>query len=191
MNESDQDKLLIHELLHIPRTFSGALKNHKGSLHRGLVTPSVVDSYYKRLINDERVADSRRNKGRVSVDYKSVPEIKNRLDEIIRALNWTHINSDQIICFESTGSKTRSPILIGPLPLIWQQALGLKPHYIIEVLGEKFYNLSHDDRDKSLIKVLMYIPKSFSGSLNRQRISSAEINKYYQKLICQEGLSWI
>ncbi|MFA5405916.1 MAG: putative metallopeptidase [Candidatus Nanoarchaeia archaeon] len=186
-----QDKLLIHELLHIPKTFSGALKNHHGSAHKELVAPSIVNYYYDCLINNKPIINSNKAKGRVSVNYKPVPEVKARLNQIINKLGLAHINPEQIICFESAGSKTNSPILIGPLPIIWQKALGLKPHYIIEVISEKYYNLRPEERDKALIKVLSYVPKSFSGSLNRHKVSLVEVNKSYNELISQEGFSWI
>lgn len=34
LNERDQLKTLVHELMHIPKTFSGALLPHRGRYHR-------------------------------------------------------------------------------------------------------------------------------------------------------------
>jgi len=48
---SDQDKVLIHELLHIPKNFSGALLPHRGRGRR--ISWEVINELYKKTnIND-------------------------------------------------------------------------------------------------------------------------------------------
>jgi predicted metallopeptidase len=39
-------KILIHELLHIPRTFSGAVRGHRGQGER--IDDRTVERYFKR-----------------------------------------------------------------------------------------------------------------------------------------------
>lgn len=52
LSPKEQDKVLLHELTHIPRNFSGALVPHtrhkKGSFHDKL--DSLLRSYHKRVL---------------------------------------------------------------------------------------------------------------------------------------------
>jgi predicted metallopeptidase len=194
LSEEDKYKLVIHELLHIPYTFSGALRNHKGSCRRDQVTRSVVNKCYehfKKGINF-KVAGSKR-RGKKSIDYFPAPDIKVRIQRIVEALDWSHISTNQVICFESKGSKKHYPSRFHEFPRIWQQVLSLDPHYIIEVLGDNFYKFSSEDMDKWLIKELLYIPKSFSGALRPHKgyVSPRIVDKHYNEYLSKEGLSWV
>ena len=44
LTEEEKDKTLIHELLHIPKGFSGGFRPHKGYIH-----PKMVEHLYKKL----------------------------------------------------------------------------------------------------------------------------------------------
>jgi len=83
----------------------------------------------------------------------------------VRTLNLEHINSKNLLCFRSTGSTGRARARIWSLPRIWQMALSVEAHYCVEVISEKFDNLSLDDQDRVLIHELMHIPQNFSGAL--------------------------
>lgn len=48
LKESQQQQVIIHELLHIPKTFSGALVPHRGRGRSHQVTHMVVNKLYKR-----------------------------------------------------------------------------------------------------------------------------------------------
>lgn len=48
--EEAKTKVLIHELLHIPKNFSGSLLSHKGRGRR--IDSRVVEGLYKKLKND-------------------------------------------------------------------------------------------------------------------------------------------
>jgi len=92
-------------------------------------------------------------------------DIKLKLVEIIEKLEMNHINPDRIICMRSTGSTSDATARIWSFPKIWQKALDLESHYIIEVLAEKYDDLSEDDKQRTLIHELMHVPKTFSGAL--------------------------
>jgi predicted metallopeptidase len=99
------------------------------------------------------------------MELQFAPDIKRRIISIIKTLEFNHIDSKKIICFRSFGSKSKARARIYSFPRIWQKALSERPHYIIEVLSEKFDKLNYDSQTKVLIHELLHIPKNFSGAL--------------------------
>lgn len=107
----------------------------------------------------------RSTKSAKRVVWEGAPDVKKRLTKLssVVGVNWLIIN--QITCFRSKNSKARAYARIWGLSSIWQQALDLKPHYIIEVLAENYDELSDSKKDEVLMHELAHIPKNFSGSL--------------------------
>ncbi len=50
MSDEEKEKTLIHELLHIPKGFSGGLRPHKGYVERNL-----VEKLHKILLENRRI----------------------------------------------------------------------------------------------------------------------------------------
>lgn len=97
--------------------------------------------------------------------WEKAPDIKNTLTHILERVDMPHVDLKRIITFRSFGAKTRARARIWSFPKIWQDALELPAHYVIEVLSEKFDHLSDDDKKRVLIHELLHIPKNFSGAL--------------------------
>lgn len=93
------------------------------------------------------------------------PDVKQRIAQIVSRLEMSHVDSSRIVCMRSRGSTSRAIARIWSLPKIWQKALNVKAHYIIEVVSERFDKLSVDDKDRTLIHELAHIPKTFSGAV--------------------------
>jgi predicted metallopeptidase len=56
---------------------------------------------------------------------------------------------------------------------------------LIEVISERYDNLSHEDKEKVLIHELLHIPKGFSGGFRPHKgyITSRKIDVLHEKLI--------
>jgi predicted metallopeptidase len=102
--------------------------------------------------------------------YEQAPDVAQLLSRIIEKLDFSHIQLERLCCFRSHGSTTRYVVArVHALPRIWQQALGIKAHYAIEVLAEKYDPLSVHDKERILIHELLHIPKSFGGGFRHHR----------------------
>jgi predicted metallopeptidase len=100
-----------------------------------------------------------------NVDWYSAPDIKKRICHLVKELKLDWIKPSQLHFMRSNYSSSRAYARIWGLSKVWQMALQEKPAYIIEVLSEKFDDLSLKEKDKVLLHELAHIPKNFSGSL--------------------------
>lgn len=121
------------------------------------------------------------------MDFLKAPDIDSTIKQLCQSLELVHIDHRRIICFRSYGSSSRARARIWSFPRVWQLALSLKPHYVIEVLSKHFDHLSQDDQKRVLIHELMHIPKNFSGSLlphrgRGRRIDGRNVEQLFRKL---------
>lgn len=120
--------------------------------------------------------------------WKDAPRVKQRLGRMVKALGFSHIDPGRVVVYQSSGSKSKAIARIWSLPRVWQQALSVVPHYVLEVVGENFAKLSTDDQDRTLIHELLHIPKNFSGALvshrgRFHRIDRRSVEVVYQKYL--------
>ncbi len=97
--------------------------------------------------------------------FSPAPDLSEKIFRICEKLKFSHIDAARIKCYRSTGSSSRAIARIWSLPKIWQDALKIKPHYVLEVISEKFDSQPEDEKIKILIHELMHIPKNFSGAV--------------------------
>jgi predicted metallopeptidase len=118
------------------------------------------------------------------LNYKKAPDVKLLVDEIIEKLDFSHILSENVHCFRSSGSKSRRIIArIHGFGKIWQLALDVPPTYIIEVLSERFDKLCEEDKVKTVIHELMHIPKGFKGGFRPHKgyVSKKQVEEMHKK----------
>ena len=68
-------------------------------------------------------------------------------------------------------TSTNALARIWSLPKIWQKALDVEAHYIIEAVSENFDDLSEEDKKRTILHELMHIPKTFSGAVLSHKTS--------------------
>jgi len=103
---------------------------------------------------------------RQKYEYGVAPDVQADLAEIVRLMpaDFAHVDVDRILCYRSRGSTARIYARIWSLPGIWQHALGIEPHYVIEVV-ERYDRSDKETQEKTLLHELMHVPKNFSGNL--------------------------
>lgn len=113
------------------------------------------------------------------------PDVTRLMRHVLRRIPFEHVKAAQITCMRSQKATGRAYARIWSFPNIWQKALSLPPHYIIEVLSQHFDKLSDDDKTRTIIHELMHIPKNFSGALvphrgRYHRIERRTVEKMFQ-----------
>ena len=124
------------------------------------------------------------------IQYGLAEDIDLKVKEIIRKMKMTHIDETRVICLRSKGSGSRKVIArCHGLSRIMQAALDKKPHYIIEILSERFDRLSGEDQTKVLIHEILHIPHCFGGGFRAHKsyVTRAKVQKMYYEFMKVES----
>jgi len=119
------------------------------------------------------------------IRYCSATDVKVLLEEIANKLGFSHVPVDQVLCLRSRGSKATHTIArIHGLSRVWQRALEVKAHYVVEVISEKYDSLTQEEKEKVIIHELLHVPKSFQGGFRHHRgwITSKRVTELHQAL---------
>lgn len=120
------------------------------------------------------------------IKYFPASDVKLLTDQLIQELGFGHIPTDRVICIRSVGSESRSVIArVHSFPKVWQKGLGMKSHYAIEVISERFDDLSSTEQEKVIIHELLHIPKSFGGGFRHHGdwVSKRRVDRLYAALV--------
>ena len=123
------------------------------------------------------------------IQYHLAKDIDVRVKEILRKLKMTYVDETRLICLRSKGSGSRRVIArCHGLSRIMQLALNKKPHYVIEILSERFDQLNQEDQTKVLIHEILHIPHSFGGGFRSHKpfVTRAKVQSMYDQFIGKE-----
>ena len=123
------------------------------------------------------------------IQYHLAEDIDLRVKEILRKLKMTHVDETRLICLRSKGSGSRRVIArCHGLSRIMQLALNKNSHYVIEVLSERFDQLSEEDQTRVLIHEILHIPHSFGGGFRAHKpfVTRAKVQRMYHEFMKAE-----
>jgi len=125
----------------------------------------------------------------MKIRYYDALDVKEILERIIAELGFNHIELAGIYCFRSVGSKSKRTVArIHSLGKLWQEALKIRPCYLIEVISERYDRLSREEKEKVLIHELLHIPQGFSGGFrpHKRHITRKKIESLHQKFVSKK-----
>ena len=123
------------------------------------------------------------------IRYELAKDIGTRIEDILRKTQMTHVDGSRVVCVRSKGSKAKRIIArCHGLSKIMQLALNKKPHYVIEVVSERFDRLGKEEQIKVLIHELMHIPHSFGGGFraHRPHVTTKKVERMYKRFLNAE-----
>ena len=93
--------------------------------------------------------------------YDYAPDLKERLNKIVKTLEMNHIDLERVECLRSFGSSTKRTIArCHTIGKVMQKGMNVGAFYTIEFL-EKFDKLNKTEQDKVIIHELLHIPKTY------------------------------
>ena len=120
------------------------------------------------------------------IRYEPARDVSGRVEEILHRVEMPHVDSSRVTCLRSKGSRSRRVIArCHGLSKVMQLALNQGPHYVIEVISERFDKLSREDQTRVLIHELMHIPYSFGGGFRAHKpyVTRQKVEKVYQEFL--------
>src|SRR2546422_2154985 len=112
------------------------------------------------------------------MQWRSAGDLFDRLRRMVKALDLDYVDVRRIRCVRVIGSRANALARIWGLPPVFQDALRLRPHYVIEFMVPAFDRLPREEQDRVIIHELLHIPRTFSGGIRPERSPSMSINPH-------------
>jgi len=116
------------------------------------------------------------------MDWERADDVKKNLEKVVKVLSLDYIKFERIFCYRTKGSKVRAYARTWAMPKIFQNALGIEPAYVIEVLSKHYDKLDEDEKIKVIIHEVLHIPKNFSGALLPHKTRSRNLHSSAKQL---------
>ncbi|MDI6720984.1 MAG: putative metallopeptidase [Candidatus Aenigmarchaeota archaeon] len=116
------------------------------------------------------------------IKYEHDPALSLKVQHIVSSLQLHH-DLSRVACIRSRGSTSRRTLArCHALSRIMQKALGVKAHYVIEVISENFDRLNENEQMKTLIHELLHIPKGMKGGFRyHDYVCRRNVEELYRK----------
>jgi predicted metallopeptidase len=124
------------------------------------------------------------------VRYSRDSQLEEQVRGIAAVLGMSHVKPGRVIVLRSTGTRSRRVLArIHGLGRVFQHALGIEAHYIIEILSENFDRLSPEEKTRTLIHELMHIPSSFAGGFRHHatHVNRRSVERVYREYLKATG----
>lgn len=122
-------------------------------------------------------------KKKKAIRYEIADDIRERLTDIVRTVNLSHIDLDRVACVRSFGSSTKRVVArCHGMSKVLQIAMKMRAFYVLEFLSERFDRLDEQEQEETIIHEIMHIPKNFGGGFRHHDHVSAENVKSMQGL---------
>lgn len=128
-------------------------------------------------------------KKRYNIRYEIAHDIQERFEDIVRTLDFAHIDLDRVVCVRSYGSSTKRIVArCHGMSRVLQIAMGSKAFYVLEFLSERFDKLGDREQENTIIHELMHIPRNFGGGFRHHDHVTAKNIKSIQERYRQAKL---
>jgi predicted metallopeptidase len=113
--------------------------------------------------------------------YEFAPDLQEIADDVSKLL-FPHVDVERVKCFRSFGTSSRGTIArCHALGKLMQKAIGIKAHYALEFLSERFDKMSPEEQVKVVIHELMHIPQTFGGGFrHHDHVTNKNVNLMYR-----------
>ena len=117
--------------------------------------------------------------------YEEADDVKEIAEEIINKLKMNWVKRENMLYVRSYGSKSNAIARIHTLGKAWQ--IKFEPHYLIEVISERFDKLGNDEKIKVIIHELLHIPKTFGGGFRHHKdwVTPRNVEKHFREFKLQ------